>query len=97
MLRKDSLRLGIVLGFLAPILGMAIYYLVQFRLFPVKEFLQFLFSNKSLLTAMLSVSLIANAIVFTYYINTRRDRTARGLFISTCIYAIIALLYKLLA
>jgi hypothetical protein len=96
MLRKDNLRLGIVLGFLAPILGLIIYYFVQFRMFTVQEFLQVLATQKSLLTAMISISLIANAVIFTLYINTRRDRTARGVFIATCVYAIISLLIKLL-
>lgn len=95
MLKKDSLRLGIILGFVAPILGMFIYYFVQFRSYPFRDFLQFLLEQKSLLSAVVSICLIANAIVFTFYINTRRDRTARGIFISTCIYAIAALLWRL--
>jgi len=96
MLKRDSLRLGIVLGFLTPILGMFIYYLVQFRMFTIREFLQVMFSQKALLTGIVSISLIANAVVFTYYINTRKDRTSRGIFIATCIYAVSALLYKLI-
>lgn len=97
MFRKDSLRLGIVLGFLAPFLGLVIYYFIQFRAFPFSDFIHLLVTNKALLTAVLSVSLLANAVVFTLYINNRKDRTARGIFISTCIYAIAALLYKLIA
>ncbi len=96
-LRKDNLRLGLVLGFLAPILGLFIYYYIQFRLFTLEEFFYVLFRQKSLMTAMISISLVANAIIFTIYINTHRDKTARGVFIATCIYAIVALLFKLLA
>lgn len=94
MLKRDSLRLGIVLGFLTPVLGMFIYYLVQFRMFTLREFFQVLFSQKTLLTGIVSIALIANAVVFTYYINTRKDRTSRGIFIATCIYAISSLIYK---
>ena len=97
MLKRDSLRLGLVLGFLSPLVGMFIYYLVQFRMFTVKEFVSVMLSQKALLSGIVSISLIANAVVFTYYINTRKDRTARGIFIATCIYAIIALLYKIIA
>ncbi len=97
MFRKDSLRLGIVLGFLAPVVGMLTYYFIQFRLFTLKEFFQLMFTQKSLLTGIISISLIANAIVFTIYINNRNDRTARGVFIATCIYAIASLLIKLFA
>ncbi len=96
-LRNDNLRMGIILGFLAPILGLFIYYFIQFRLFTLEEFFYVLFRQKSLMTAMISISLVANAIIFTIYINTHRDKTARGIFIATCIYAIVALIFKLLA
>lgn len=94
ILRKDDLRLGIVLGFLAPILGIFIYYYIQFRVFTLQEFFYVLFTQKSLLTAILSISLVANAVLFTVYINTHKDKTAKGIFIATCIYAIVALLMK---
>jgi hypothetical protein len=55
-----------------------------------------MFSQKALLTGIVSISLIANAVVFTRYINNRKDRTARGIFIATCIYAILSLLWKLI-
>ncbi len=96
MFRKDGLRLGIVLGFLAPIAGMFIYYFLQFRLFTLAEFFMIMFSQKTLLTGIVSISLIANAVIFTIYINNRKDRTARGIFIATCIYAIASLLWKLI-
>ena len=96
MLKRDSLPLGIVLGFLAPIAGMFIYYFIQFRMFTLKEFFSVMFAQKALLTGIVSISLIANAVVFTYYINTQKDKTAKGIFAATCIYAIIALLYKIL-
>ncbi len=96
MFRRDSLRLGIILGFLAPVAAMFIYYFIQFRAFTLSEFFQVLFTQKSLLTAIVSICLIANAVVFTIYINKRFDRTARGVFIATCIYAVASLLYKLL-
>ena len=37
---------------------------------------------------------MANAILFTIYINGYRDKTAKGIFIVTMIYAIIALAFK---
>ena len=95
MLKRDSLPLGLVLGFLAPVAGMFIYYFVQFRMFTLKEFFSVMFAQKALLTGIVSISLIANAVVFTYYINTQNDKTAKGIFAATCMYAIIALLYKI--
>ena len=47
------------------------------------------------LTAISSISLLANAILFTIYINSHRDKTARGIFAATLIYGIGVLVYKL--
>ncbi|MFW2476517.1 MAG: hypothetical protein ACN4EP_06360 [Sediminibacterium sp.] len=94
MFKKDHLRLGLILGFLAPVLGFFVYYLVKFRLFSFEEFLQLIRKNPSMLTGIISLSLIANAIVFTLYINRQKDQTAKGVFIATCIYALVALSFK---
>jgi len=94
MFKKDSLKLGLVLGFLTPILAMFAYYLIQFRLFKLSEFFQVMLQQKSLMSGIISISLIANAVVFTLYINNQIDKTARGIFIATCIYALLALVVK---
>lgn len=95
MLRKDSLRFGLLLGFLAPMLGLLIYYLVQFRnVTTLPGFFYYIVTEKTLLTAMISVLLVANAGVFTWYVNKRKDHTAKGVFISTCIYGVAALIWK---
>ncbi|WP_037361504.1 hypothetical protein [Asinibacterium sp. OR53] len=94
MLKKDNLKLGLVLGFIAPVAGLFGYYLVRFRLFSLKDFFEVLMAQKSLLTAIISISLMANALVFTFYINRRKDKTAKGVFVATCIYALISLFIK---
>jgi hypothetical protein len=91
MLTRDNLKLGLVLGFFSPILGMTIYYLMRFRLFSVADFFRVLMLQKSLMSGVVSLALIANAIVFTIYINKHKDKTAKGIFIATCIYALLAL------
>ena len=97
-MQRDNLRFGLILGFVAPILGMLIYYFIQFReLITIGEFLKIILLESRLLTAIVSVSLVANAVVFTYYINKRKDRTAKGIFIATCIYGAASLLWKLIS
>jgi uncharacterized membrane protein len=96
ILQKDNLRLGLVVGVIAPLIGMLIYYFWKFfPTFSVGEFLHVLMMQKTLITALISFSLLANAVVFTLYINTRKDRTAKGIFIITCIYAVAAFILKL--
>lgn len=94
---KDSLRLGIVLGFLSPIIGVLVFYFWKASANPFGLFIETALQNKQFLTVLISFSLFANAVVFTLYVNKRKDRTARGIFISTCIYAITAIIIKMFA
>jgi hypothetical protein len=96
ILKKDNLKFGILLGILGPLLAMLIYYFWVFsRTIQLSEYFYVLRSNKQLLTAISSISLLANAILFTIYINTHRDKTAKGIFVATLIYGIAVLVYKL--
>jgi hypothetical protein len=97
MLKRDSLKLGLVLGFLAPLLSLVIYYLIKFfPLFTVSDFFDFIRTNKSQITAISVPCLILNIALFTIYINSHRDQTAKGVFAITLFYAITALLLKFL-
>jgi hypothetical protein len=98
MFKKDNLKFGILLGILGPLLAMVIYYLWVFsRTISFTEYLYVLTHNKQLLTAISSLSLLANAVLFTVYINTHRDKTAKGVFVATLIYGIMVLVYKLVS
>ena len=95
MLKKDNLRFGLLLGFIAPLISLVIYYFVKFYpLFSVKDFLNFITSNKNQITAISVPCLVLNIALFTYYINSRLDKTAKGIFAVTLVYAIAALLLK---
>jgi hypothetical protein len=95
MFKKDNLRFGMLLGFIAPLLSLIVYYFVKFYpLYSVNDCLEFIAANKSLVTAISVPCLVLNIALFTFYINTRRDKTAKGIFAITLIYAIGALLLK---
>jgi MFS superfamily sulfate permease-like transporter len=90
--------MGIVLGLLAPLLAMMIYYFLNFsRSLSLSDYFFILKTNKPLLTAISSISLLANAVIFTIYINTHRDQTAKGVFVATLLYGIFILIYKLIS
>ncbi len=94
--KKDNLKFGILLGVLGPLIAMIIYYYWVFsRTISFSEYFYVLHTNKQLLTAISSISLLANAVLFTVYINTHRDKTAKGVFVATLIYGIVVLVYKL--
>jgi NADH:ubiquinone oxidoreductase subunit 6 (subunit J) len=92
---KDSLRFGLLLGLLGPVVGLFGFYFWKFRLYRFEEFLRALQQNKPLVTAITIPCLLVNIILFTFYINTRRDQTAKGIFAVTIIYAVASLLFKM--
>jgi hypothetical protein len=94
MFKKDNLRFGLLLGFIAPLLSLIAYYFIKFSLFSVADFFRFLAANKSQITAISVPCLVLNIALFTFYINTHRDKTAKGIFAITLVYAITALLLK---
>ncbi len=91
---KDDIKLGLVLGLLLPFIGMLGFYYYKFSRLTILEFIQYLGIEQKLITSMLSFSLLANAIFFTIYVNRHIDKTAKGIFIMTCIYAIAVLILK---
>ena len=96
MFKRDNFKLGVLFGFTAPFLGLIIYYYISFFPRQVKfmEFLGYLKEYKTFLTAVSSISLLANAVLFTIYVNGQRDKTAKGIFLATVVYGITVLLIK---
>lgn len=93
--KKDDLRLGLVIGLLGPVLGLVVIYFIKYSATSFGDFLNTLFEEKRMITAVGSLSLLANVIFFTIYINTHRDKTAKGIFLITLIYGIGILVLKL--
>jgi len=93
--KKDSLRLGLVLGLIAPVLSLAIYYFIKFYpLYTIRDFFGYITTDKTQVTALSVPCLVLNIALFTIYINSHKDSTAKGVFAATLIYAILALLFK---
>lgn len=91
------MKMGVILGLIAPLLSMFVYYFWKFYpTFGLVEFFKLLVSHKPLITALSSFSLLSNAVLFTIYINTHRDMTAKGIFIITCIYAVFCIALKII-
>lgn len=94
--KKDNLKLGIILGFLGPILGLVILKYIKAPSSSFTDFLDLFLNDSRYLTSIGSLSLLVNVILFTIYVNTHRDHTAKGIFLVTCIYGIGILLLKIL-
>ncbi len=94
LFKKDNFVFGLALGFVAPVVGFMIFKLYKFQGLTLSEMLQWMKYNPNLITVSISVSLMANAILFTVYINGHRDKTAKGIFVLTVIYAVVAMIFK---
>ncbi len=94
ILKKDNVKLGVALGLLMPIIGILLYYVWQFRFTTFANFWYFLSTNKSLVTSLSVVCLFLNVLLFTVYINTKRDQTAKGIFAITVVFGLAAFIFK---
>ena len=95
--KKDSFILGMILGFVGPILGIVIYKYVKLAGFSFRESIHYMIYDDPghhLFTVALSLALLVNAVLFTIYINTHKDKTAKGIFVLTCMYGLLVLCIK---
>lgn len=92
---RDNIRLGLILGLIAPLIVFVIIYYYRFSGYSFDEFVDVFLKENRLITFFGAWCLVANIALFTFYINTNRDRTARGIFLVTLIYGIAVLLLKL--
>ncbi|MEY3687692.1 MAG: hypothetical protein RLZ76_1087 [Bacteroidota bacterium] len=97
MRNKDNYILGLTIGAVLPLLSFFGYYYWKFSLFTFNEFIELLAQNKSLVTALSIPCLLLNIVLFTIFINGRKDKTAKGIFIASIVYALSALLFKFLS
>jgi hypothetical protein len=91
---KDNYIVGVLVGLLMPFLGFTLFYKWKFGAFTLEEFIDLLNRQKSILSAMISISLLINGVVLTIFFQKQKDKIAKGIFFTTCIYAIIAIAAK---
>lgn len=94
--KKDNFVFGCILGFVAPFLGLFLFKYYKFSSETYRDTFDFMTHQQGhqVLSAALSVSLLLNAALFTLYINTAKDKTAKGIFATTMLYGLIILLIK---
>lgn len=95
-LTKDNLKLGLLLGLITPMIVFMIVYALRFSGYEFNEYLDLFMREKKLITFWGVWCLVGNIALFTYYVNTHKDRTAKGIFAITLVYGIGILLLKLL-
>ncbi len=95
-LKKDNLQLGLLLGLLLPVIVFLLIYLIRFNEDSLSDFLKTFAAQKGLITFFGVWCLVSNIALFTYYVNTNKDHTAKGIFAITLLYGIGILVAKVL-
>ena len=94
--KKDNFIFGAILGFLGPIAGVIIFKMTKFQSFTFANTFEYMWREQGHRTfsVALSLALLVNAVLFTIYINSHKDKTAKGIFALTCAYGFLVLCIK---
>jgi len=94
--KKDNFLMGLLMGLIAPIVGILAFKFTKFTMFSFTQVYQFMILEPGYktLTVALSLSLLLNATLFTIYINSRKDQTAKGIFVTTLVWGLLVLSIK---
>ena len=94
ILTRNDIKLGIVLGIITPLLGIAIYYYMRFSLYSWADYFTALKQNKPLVTGLSTICLLCNVAIITFYLNAKKDNTAKGIFAVSILYFIAVMAFK---
>lgn len=95
-MNKDNFALGIIAGFIVPILGILMLYAIKYlpQNLSLNDFVFLLKTNKSNMPKVISLGLIACIPLIAFYNNRKRFKTLKGIFVSIIFYALLAVAYK---
>lgn len=95
-MNRDSVLLGLVLGCIVPLAGVALYYAIRYlpSNYSVHDFIYLMQSNHQNIPRVLSLGMIACIPLITYYKNRARYQTLKGVFVFIIMYVLLAVLYK---
>lgn len=93
---KDSLALGLALGFIGPILGAIIFYLLRLSHEPFGHFVEKVFMYPTFMAPLLSFGAIVNLLFFFIFLWTEKALSARGVIFATLLYAFFVVVLKFL-
>lgn len=91
--KYDSLKLGLLLGILAPVITMVVIYLIKFTDYNLSELIDFLVEKK-VFTKIVSLCVIPNLALFFLFLNKYLYRSARGILLATIVFAVFVFITK---
>ena len=89
----NNIKLGMLLGIIAPVLSMLVIYLVKFSEYNFQELIDLLVA-KGIFTKIISLCVIPNLALFFFFLNKNYYYSARGVLISTILFAFFVFISK---
>lgn len=89
----DHLYIGLILGLLAPTIGILIFFYSKFSESNLSEFITVSIQEK-MLSPLLSLCAVINLAVFYIFIQFEKLQTAKGIILATFIYGLAIVLLK---
>ena len=90
----NNIKLGLIIGILAPVLTMLIIYLAKFAGSNLQELVDLLVS-KRVFTKIVTLCVIPNLALFFLFLNKYYYNTARGILMATIIFAVFVFITKI--
>ncbi len=95
MYNRSQLFAGLVAGLFTPLIVMLLIYEIRLSGTPFEEFVE-ISIREGVITKLIALSVIGNLALFGIFIYTNKLWAARGVMISTLLYGIVMLYFKLL-
>lgn len=92
---SDNFFIGLFLGIIVPVIAFSIFSTVNFPDRSIVDTLSF-YKKGSVLTHVISLSVLANLIVFFLFLNNKKEKTARGIIGGSFVYVFVVLIIMLL-
>lgn len=96
-MRLNRPIVGFIIGLIIPVIGFIIVFALRRHGLTFDQFVQLQKASHHEAGINLTLSILANGLVFSYFTNRRLDYTARGIFIATMLYVLFILWVMFLA
>lgn len=93
---RDHTLTGILAGLTGPVIGILVFYFVNFRSSPILQFFE-MAARQNLLSPLLSLCAVINLGIFFLFIKADRLNSARGVILSTFVYGVLIVVFKFLS
>ena len=93
--KLNNIYFGLGVGICLPVISLIALHQIKYYYYTIAEFIDLL-NKVDVLTKILSLSVIPNLLIFFIFIWTNKLLSARGVLLSTIIYAILIFILKFL-